>query len=127
MADRIRIAVLDDVASHGAMARKTLEDFGYEVRTATTLVDFEEVVEDFDPQVILLDVSMPDVPGDVVCQVLKKNVATASTPILLYSSLDEEVLKRHVARAGADGYICKIWGPEALKTRLEALIDEVLF
>jgi len=127
MAAPIRIAVLDDQAAAGAAARETLTELGYEVRTATSLPEFEAMVDRFDPQVILLDVRMPDVPGDVVCQALKKNVTTANTPILLYSSLPETDLSRHVRRAGADGYICKGWGPGALKARLEALADEVLF
>ncbi len=127
MAAPIRIAVLDDQPAAGVAARETLGALGYDVRTATSLPEFEAMVDRFDPQVILLDVRMPDVPGDVVCQALKKNVTTANTPILLYSSLAEAALARHVRRAGADGYICKTWGPEALKARLEALADEVLF
>lgn len=127
MAGAIRIVVLDDIAAEARLAARSLGALGFEVQVATSFLELGRLIESFAPQIILTDVKMPDVSGDVLCRVLKKDYATASTLVLLYSSLDEQSLSRLAKRSGADGYVCKDWGDEALKKRLSELLDQVIF
>ena len=127
MSSKPRIIVLDDSSVAARLARAQLEGLGFEVRTATVLEDFNRIFTEFSPQIILTDVEMPDVSGDQICAVLRRNVSTANIPILLFSGLSESELAERAEQAGADGYICKDAGPEALKDKLDALMSDVLF
>ena len=127
MTEKPRIMVLDDNPVAARLARSHLEGLGFAVRTATSIDEFEHVLRDFAPQIILTDVEMPVVSGDEICLVLRRNVATASIPILLFSGLPATELAARAARAGADGFICKEAGPAALKNKLDELMSDVLF
>ena len=126
MSEPVRIIVLDDNPVAVRFARSHLESLGFAVRTATSISEFNQLFSEFPPQIILTDVEMPEVSGDEICIVLRRNVDTASIPILLFSGLEESELAARAARAGADGYICKEAGPGALKEKLDALMSDVL-
>ena len=125
--EAVRIVVLDDSEITAEVARLQLESVGFDVRAAVNLLEFERVLDEFEPQIILTDVQMPDVPGDEVCRVLKRKMETESVPVFLFSSLPEPEPAARAERAGADGYIQKEAGSEALKERLLRLLDEMLF
>ena len=109
-----------------ALAARLL-DRGYPVRTARSLTETARVLEEFDPEIVVTDVCMPNVEGDELCRRIKANMKRL-VPVLLYSSLPEEQLAERARRAGADGYLCKMRGVEALIERLDELLaEEVLF
>lgn len=127
MSDTIRIVILDDSEIMANVARLQLETVGFDVRVATDLVAFEQVLRSFSPQIILSDVNMPEAPGDEVCRVLKGKMETQSVPIILYSTIPESELEERASRAGADGWVSKGAGPAALKERVLGLLDEIVF
>ena len=127
MSDKLRILVLDDSPVAAKLAASHLGTMGFEAKTATSLVQFEQVLKEFSPHVILSDVEMPEVSGDQICSVLRGQFETASIPILLFSGLEEADLSARAQRAGADGYICKNAGPAALKQKLDELMDDIVF
>jgi CheY-like chemotaxis protein len=86
------------------------------------VADFVKTIADFPPDIILTDVEMPEAAGDELCRILRGNIATANTPILLFSSLDPAILAERAAAAGADGFVCKTDGPAALQATLEKLL-----
>jgi CheY-like chemotaxis protein len=59
------------------------------------------------PDMLLLDVNMPALPGDRMCAILRSEPELEKLPIYLYSSNDEDILRESAKRFQADGYICK--------------------
>jgi CheY-like chemotaxis protein len=80
---------------------------GYEVYTFEHALGLVMFIKEHQPDVVLLDVNMPALNGDVVCRILKDNQLTRHCRILLYSAMEETSLIRLVHQCGADGHIVK--------------------
>jgi len=102
-----RILVVDDDEKHLLTTREILELAGYEVVVHNSPFRTSEVVRKVSPDLILLDVNMPALSGDRLCSLLKGHASLKKIPVILYSSNDEDSLRRSVAEFGADGYVCK--------------------
>jgi CheY-like chemotaxis protein len=77
--------------------------------------------------VILTDLDMPEISGGTLCAKLKANIATARTPVVLFSAAPRETLDEIAREAGADVAISKEDGVEHLGERLHDLCDEILW
>ena len=102
-----KILVVDDDEKHLLTTKELLELAGYEVVVHNSPFRSTEVVKTSSPDLIILDVNMPALSGDRLCSLLKGHSAAKNLPVLLYSSNDEDSLRRSVAEFGADGYVCK--------------------
>jgi CheY-like chemotaxis protein len=107
------VLILDDSEISLGLYRVLLEEAGMQVHTATSLFEFEDLVRETDPSLILCDVMMPELLGDAVCRVLRSQYGLRTTPIVLLSGLPKDELSRAAVKAGADGFIEK---DEALAT-----------
>jgi PleD family two-component response regulator len=85
--DRHRILFVDDEPSHLKSTRLILEDAGFEVQTAATGQEALQLARQILPDIILLDVVLPDTTGYDVCQQLKMDPDTMDTVVLLLSGL----------------------------------------
>ncbi len=122
-----RLLLIDDSATVRAAVAARLVDRGYPVRTARSLTETARLIAEFDPEIVVTDVCMPHVEGDELCRRIKAHMKRL-VPVLLYSSLPEEQLAERARAAGADGYLCKIRGIEALIERMDELLaEEILF
>jgi diguanylate cyclase (GGDEF)-like protein len=103
----ISILVVDDIADNLRILSNTLTKQGYQVRCArngtTALMGVSKIL----PDLILLDIKMPDLDGYEVCQKLKQNVQTRDIPIIFLSALDDVVDKVKAFEAGGVDYITK--------------------
>ena len=122
-----RIVMIDDSEIQLAVVSKLLEEAGFEVRAVSSLRKFVNTVLDWKPNLIVTDLYMPEMSGAQLCTWLRQQVQTAQTPIIICSSADDAELARVARGVGADGYVSKSAGPEALPAKLHALCDEILF
>lgn len=102
-----KILVIDDDRFNRTFARDALENAGYAVIEAE---DGEQGIEKAGreaPDLILLDIVMPGLDGIDVCHRLKDLDACNNTPIVMYTSLDEDRLIEIALKAGASDYIIK--------------------
>ncbi len=103
----ISILVVDDVADNLQILSTTLTQQGYRVRCAkngsTALLGASTIL----PDLILLDIKMPDLDGYEVCQKLKANRATRNIPIIFLSALDDVLDKVKAFEVGGVDYISK--------------------
>ncbi|MBC7973996.1 MAG: response regulator transcription factor [Myxococcales bacterium] len=115
-----RILIVDDSALIRASAAHALEGVGFDV---TVRAAFDELLEHgidgFD--LILMDVHMPELYGDDVAFTLRGERGV-TTPIYLFSSLEERELAKLAADAGIDGYILKSNGLDELVTRVRQIL-----
>jgi CheY-like chemotaxis protein len=125
--DPHRIVMIDDSEIQLAVAARVLEDAGFEVRAVSSLRRFLNAVLDWKPHLIVTDLHMPEMSGAELCAWLRQQVETAKTPIIICSSVEDIELARVARAVGADGFVSKSAGPDALPAKLQSLCEEIVF
>jgi CheY-like chemotaxis protein len=126
-AERRKVLLIDDSEIVLALETDLLSKAGFEVRAVSSLRAFLNALLDWKPHVIITDLYMPEMSGVDLCQWLRQQVNTARTPIVLCSSAPAAKLEEIARTIGADAYLSKEAGLEALPERLYALCDEILW
>jgi CheY-like chemotaxis protein len=116
-----KILVVDDDIVHLHCARDLLEAAGYEVVLQSGAFGATEAVMVHRPDLVLMDVNMPALPGTSLVTLMKAREQTRDVPILLYSSNDEEALREAADRLGLPGYVCK-GDPQELTRKVELVL-----
>ena len=115
-----RILVVDDEPPIQRTLRRNLMASGYEVLIAENGTQALEIVQQHQPDLILLDLYMPgDVSGLDVCVRVRE---TSRVPIIVLSAANEEKLKVRALDLGADDYLTKPFGMGELLARVRALL-----
>lgn len=107
MPEKLKILVVDDVATNLEIVADTLFSAGYKVATATNGKRALRRLETYSPDLILLDVQMPEMNGFEVCQQLKATPQTAEIPVIFTTAFSD---MEHVSKGfslGAVDYITK--------------------
>jgi DNA-binding response OmpR family regulator len=116
-----RILVLDDSPITLEVTQIALEEEGFDVATATDLDGFEQRRAERAPDLILVDVQMPEAFGDDVATTLR-GARGVRTPIFLLSGLEDAELERRAAEAEVDGWISKNAGVDELVRRVRQIL-----
>ena len=117
--DKIDILVVDDKPENLRLLAIMLTAQGYEVRTAISGKLCIKAVNALAPDLILLDINMPEMSGYQVCQNLKNNLATKDIPIIFLSALNEPLDKIKAFKSGGNDYISKPFQLEEVCIRIE--------
>jgi len=112
--DEKLILVVDDSQFLCAMLKKSLDSVGYNTLIAYTMAGGMQLLESSHPDLVLLDINLPDTPGPDACTIIKANPKYASTSIILMSGSYEEYIKQKVVECGANGYIKKPFSPSSI-------------
>src|SRR5262245_48113271 len=112
------VLVVDDSNLLRGILREELEAEGFEVHMAEDGPEALEKAKDLRPDIILLDVGLPGMDGYEVCRRVKSDDATADTPILMITALNELKDKLAGFEAGADDYLTKPFFTKELLARL---------
>lgn len=113
------IMIVDDESDHRRYLADILNPFGFELLMARSGSEALEMVTQTQPDIILLDVVMPDMDGFEVCRRLKQNEGTKKVPIILMSSLTESVDIVTGLELGAADYITKPFQKEEILNRIK--------
>ena len=116
-----RILAVDDEPFNLEIIEEILEDLDFELKMVNSGPECLEVVEEFDPQVILLDVSMPQMSGYDVCRKLKENPITQKIIVMFVSARGTVEERMEGYSVGAEDYIVKPFGHEELRLKLQHL------
>jgi CheY-like chemotaxis protein len=127
MAEKKKILLLDDSTITLEMEKAVLEERGYEVAVASNLIEFQNALEVFQPEVILTDLMMPDISGKDIVRVLKQDFHTEKIPIILFSSKGDDELQEIAEQAGADGFLSKSHGIDKLGDMVDEMVDSILW
>lgn len=123
--DKTVIMVVDDEYVNRELMESLLMLFDYEVMLANSGMKALQLVETRTPDLILIDVRMPDMDGYETCTHFKANAATASIPIVLTTALkverDEE---RKAAACGAVGILNRVMAAEAMMDYIAAVLAD---
>ncbi len=104
-----RVLVVDDSLTTAMLIRGELSAQNFEVHTAAAVDEATRTIlnKKTRPDLILLDVMMPDVDGQSYCRFLKGNEIFKGIKVVLCSSMEEAELKELARGCGADGYVLK--------------------
>jgi putative two-component system response regulator len=117
-----RILVVDDYDANVKLLKRWLSGDGYEVLTASSGRDALAAVAQHRPDLLLLDIMIPEPDGVTVCRMLKANPATAAIPIIFMSGLEPGVSESD-ARRLADDYIAKPIDVYELRSRVRQTLQ----
>jgi PAS domain S-box-containing protein len=120
---QIKIVNVDDHDGSREATTELLRNKGFVIFEAATGNDALKLVKEVRPQLVLLDVKLPDISGHEVCRRLKDDRATASIPILEISASFTTGRDRVAGlESGADGYLAKPVEPDELVATIKALL-----
>jgi len=123
MTTEIRIVIADDHPSFRASARAILESDGFEViGEAEDGAGAIAAVRKLAPDVLLLDIMVPQLNGWEVCRRIKKDPELAAIPVIMVSGRVEEGDKVLGFEVGADDYVTKPFSPRELIARIRAVL-----
>ena len=117
-----RVLICDDEPDLAALVELNLKDAGFAVEVAHTGEAALELARLHRPDLVLLDVMLPDVSGAEVCRRLKKDPATAQVPVMLLTARSEEPDRVSGFEAGADDYVTKPFSVRELVLRVKAVL-----
>lgn len=115
------ILIVDDDPRGRAALETALQTEGYRVEQAAGGTEAITLARQLQPDVVLLDVMMPDMDGFDVCRVLRADPRTAEVPIILVTALDDRDALLQGIDAGADELIVKPFNRLELRTRIRSL------
>ena len=123
MSRAARILLVDDEVSIQRAVAPLLRSRGYDVDVAGTGADALKAAAAQPPDLIVLDLGLPDLEGTEVCRRLR---ADSAVPIIVLSARGGEADKVSALDLGADDYITKPFGPEELLARIRVALRRVM-
>ena len=117
-----RILVIDDDQAIAELVKVNLELLGHQVSTVNDGIKGLALAQQNRPDLIVLDVMMPDLDGFTVCQRLRQNPGTNPIPILMLTALGMTKDKVTGFDSGADDYLVKPFEIPELQVRIRALL-----
>jgi two-component system cell cycle response regulator DivK len=102
-----KILLVEDILDNAALVRKALSGCDYEFVHALDAETGLSLALEHIPDLILLDLGLPDYDGQTLAGWLRAEPVLDSTPIVAFTAWPEETAKKMVESYGFDGYICK--------------------
>ena len=120
------ILVVDDEEAVLALVAATLaDDDRYSLLLASNGKEAVEVCERARPDLLFLDIMMPDMDGYEVCRLLREDPSTADVRIIMLTALAQDFDRRKAVDVGADEYMIKPFSPAELLERVEQVLGAV--
>ena len=117
-----KILICDDSIAEVKLIQSVLEKAGYWSVAINDPSSIERTIETERPNLILLDVVMPNRNGFQVCRDLKGNAEFSRIPVVLVTSKDGDSDKFWAQQQGADGYVVKPFTPEQLLGAIQKFV-----
>ncbi len=113
------ILIVEDEAKIAEILRLYLEKEGFRITHSLTGTDALSIIRKDRPDLIILDLILPDIEGEELCSVIKRDY---DIPILMLTAKSSEDEKVKGLDAGADDYVVKPFGPKELMARIRAIL-----
>jgi DNA-binding response OmpR family regulator len=120
-----KILIVDDDPDMLELVAMNLEAAGFGVASLDRGVDAKSAAFHLAPDLMVLDVMMPEVDGFGVLEALRKDPRTAHVPVVLLSAKATPEDIRHGIAAGADAYLTKPFDPDELQAKIESLLWDI--
>lgn len=119
-----RVLIVDDHTANLKLTRLVLERAGFDVRTAENAPDARAVIAGFAPELILLDIQMPDVDGLTFARELRADPTTSGIVIVALTAHAMKGDDEKALAAGCDGYLAKPMDVQRLPGQVRAWLRQ---
>ena len=116
------VLVVDHIAGNARLLEALLASDGHDVTTAGDGAEALRLVRAEPPDLVLMDVTMPNADGLEACRAMKQDPATRLIPVVLVTSLDDAASRIRGIEAGADVFVIKPLNAPELRARLSSLL-----
>jgi DNA-binding response OmpR family regulator len=120
-----KILIVEDERDILHLVKHYLEKEGYRVSTATSGTEGLKAAKAEHPDLLVLDLMLPEIDGLEVCKRLRANQLTATLPIIMLTAKAEESDTVIGLELGADDYVTKPFSPKALVARVKAMLRRI--
>jgi two-component system phosphate regulon response regulator PhoB len=117
-----RILLVDDEPDLLELVRVNLHREGYEVETAEGGHEALSLLRRSPPDLVILDLMLPDISGTEICRQVRQDVRLASLPIIMLTARADELDRVVGLELGADDYVTKPFSPRELALRVRAVL-----
>jgi two-component system cell cycle response regulator len=117
-----RILIVDDILPNVKLLEAKLTNEYYDVITASSGAEALEKIENESPDIVLLDVMMPEMDGFECCRIIKGNPKTSHIPVVMVTALTDVSDRVNGLEAGADDFLTKPVNDIALFARVRSLV-----
>lgn len=118
----MRILIADDNQQVVELLEANLDELGAEIKSAADGEATLKLVQEWKPDLLLLDIMMPRMSGFEVCKRLRSNPATKGLAVLMVTALDQPVDIERAVEAGTDDFLTKPINKAELLLRVRALV-----
>lgn len=122
MTSRPRVLVIDDEPDYLRIAARIASKAGCAVVTAPAALPGVELAEKTPPDLVLLDVGLPDISGFEAARRMRRIPALARVPIIFFTVRSELDMVSEGLKLGAAGYVLKPFDPDELLRRIKAAV-----
>jgi diguanylate cyclase (GGDEF)-like protein len=122
-----RILVVEDDESQGAFVRMTLEQAGYQVQLCDSPRNFKDEFATFRPDLLMLDIVLPDVSGHDLARFVRQDDQHATLPILFLTAESHQQARIATVEAGGDDHLIKPVHPALLVASVSARLERARF
>ena len=116
---RKKLLVVEDDASLLELLRLSFKAAGFSVATARNGIDALKKARSVAPDLILLDLVLPELDGFAVCETLRRDPATSSKPVIVVTGLSSELSRLAGMECGASDYVSKPVSPKDLVSKIK--------
>jgi len=113
-----RIFIVDDQEEVLSLLKDYLDGSGFEVLVCKESKKVLSTINSFKPELILLDLRMPDLGGFEICEILNKDPKTQGIPIIIISGFGDLVDIKKACKLGVVGYLVKPFSLESLSKKI---------
>jgi CheY-like chemotaxis protein len=106
MKDKKKILIVDDEPTVRLLVKRFLKE-DYTVLEASNGIESVNITRTNKPDLIIMDIKMPQMDGISACNIIKKNIGTWEIPIVMLTGMKNELERKMSWELGADGYITK--------------------
>ncbi|MCG7533513.1 response regulator [Pseudoalteromonas sp. OOF1S-7] len=117
-----KVLIIEDEQKLATILGKYVTQAGYELHMVHDGADALAAVESFKPDIILLDLMLPNVDGIVICREVRRH---SMVPIIMTTAKVEEIDRLLGLEVGADDYVCKPYSPREVVARVKAILRRV--
>jgi DNA-binding response OmpR family regulator len=118
-----KILVVDDDVTVTQLLQMLLTIEGYQSAISNDSTKVLEMLDTLDPDLITLDLMMPDLSGFDLCEILHQDPKFTNIPVLIISARDDQESMERAYQAGAKGYLTKPFGIDTLKQKIKELTN----
>jgi DNA-binding response OmpR family regulator len=117
-----KILVVDDDVEMVDLLGFSLKQAGFAIGTAMNGIEALKKTRSISPDLVLLDLMLPELDGFAVCEILRRDPGTASLPIIMLTALSSELGRITGLDCGATDYLTKPFSPKAVVSRVKLLL-----